>query len=97
MWNGPVSKVLLRNSPLDGAVICPAYQCGPRPLATMRSAVPIALSILRARRRSESDGLIGIEVSSLWFITLWHLAVHPSAETLKLPLSYTFTMAAGGW
>ena len=58
--------------PVDAAI---------KPLATMRSAMPIALSILRAPRRTESDGLIGIEMLSLGFITLWHLAVYPGAET----------------
>lgn len=62
MWNGPAVKVLLRSPPSDGAVICPAYGCGHGPLATIRSATPIAKSISRARRRRESDGLIGIEV-----------------------------------
>jgi hypothetical protein len=28
MWNGPVSKFPLRNSPSDGAVICPACRRG---------------------------------------------------------------------
>lgn len=42
MWNGPVSKVFPRESPSDGAVICPACQRGHRPLATMRSAMLIA-------------------------------------------------------
>lgn len=37
-------------------------------------------SILRAAWRSESDGLIGIEVLPLGFITFWHLALYPSAE-----------------
>ena len=41
----------------------------------------IALSICSLKRRTESDGLIGIEVSPLGFITLRTLPLYPGAKT----------------
>jgi hypothetical protein len=40
-------------------------------LATMGSAMPVALSILRALRRPESDGLIGIGRTSRCIPPAW--------------------------
>ncbi len=36
MWHGPGGKVFLRESPSDGAVICPACQRGRYRLATVK-------------------------------------------------------------
>ncbi|MEC5325687.1 hypothetical protein VSX60_21080 [Aurantimonas sp. A3-2-R12] len=48
------------------------------------SAILIAYSISRARRRSASDGLIGIKVSPLRFITLWQLAARFRPDRRRL-------------